>query len=642
MAAQDNDIKNKRPDALMVDELGDLSEEDIERMLQNSSDTSQKNTEEENSEQNSSADNESGGDVLMDLLEQSDDAELNDIHSMLQKSDKNEPIDKSIEEMINQSNNPEDMTPDLEAKEALEMVMEMTDPKDRKKNAAAQKRRLKQEKKKEAERLKAEKRKEKEAKKAKKSGKKSVDDIDVQQLEDDDKMPEIPAIGDSQVRQKRELAYDENMVIPQLNETDDLESKEFDNIVSGLDEVDISDTTNLFEGQEVSTDQLVEQEIERYNEAAAKENGEEAGENGKKKGFFARLIQLLTQSPDDEEEETSDEMKLSDENEVILKEMDEGKKGKKKKEKGKKKDKKAEAGGEEGAEGGEGGDGKKGKKEKKKKPKKEKAPKLESAEKNSKKLPKKGIIMIFAFCISLAAVVFLINLFVSDYAVKKAAKNAFEAEDYKTCYQNLYGKKRNDTEDVMFHKSECIIKIQIWIKEYEMQMNDGKRLEALDRLIQAVCQYPELYVACVKWNAVPLVSDYYQDILGKLDSNFHISELQALEIGAIPNNVEYTKTLKKILADGGYKGESGSIKAPDKDADAKDSKNGEDKDGNTGEAKDGTNPDNGPDGLAHGTGDNPDAAGTDGSTEGERSEEILVPVTVEDQEEKWIPIDAQN
>lgn len=248
-----------------------------------------------------------------------------------------------------------------------------------------------------------------------------------------------------------------------------------------------------------------------------------------KKGIFAKILDLFTE--EDEEEEEADQLQLSDENKKILQEMDKG--GKKKKGKKEKKPKKEKQ--------------PKPKKPVKEKKKKEKPEKEDKPAVPEKKLSPKKVIPIVVVCISLGAVILLLGNFLGDYTAKRSGREAYYAGDYQTCYQNLSGKELDETEQVMYSQSESILTIRMWLREYEVFVNEGSELEALDSLLQAVRDYPTLLSYATQWNAQDEVSPAFQDILNILSQKYQLSQEEAQRIADISDNVEYTKNVMLVL-----------------------------------------------------------------------------------------------
>ena len=261
--------------------------------------------------------------------------------------------------------------------------------------------------------------------------------------------------------------------------------------------------------------------------AAGADIVEDAEQKKEKKGFFAKLLDLFTE--EDEEEEESDQLKLSDENKQILEEMDKNGKNGKKKEKKQKKEKKPKK-------------EKQPKKPKKEKPKKEDAPAVPE-----KKLSPKKIIPIVVVCISLGAVILIVGNFLTEYMSKRSGREAYYAGDYQTCYQNLFGRELNETEQVMYSKSESILTIRMWLREYEVFVNEGSELEALDSLLQAVHDYPSLLDYATQWNVQDEVTSAFGEILNILSEKYQLSQEEAQAIADISDNVEYTKNVMMVL-----------------------------------------------------------------------------------------------
>ena len=261
--------------------------------------------------------------------------------------------------------------------------------------------------------------------------------------------------------------------------------------------------------------------------AAGADIAEDAEQKKEKKGFFAKLLDLFTE--EDEEEEENDQLKLSDENKQILEEMDKNGKNGKKKEKKQKKEKKPKK-------------EKQPKKPKKEKPKKEDAPAVPE-----KKLSPKKIIPIVVVCISLGAVILIVGNFLTEYMSKRSGREAYYAGDYQTCYQNLFGRELNETEQVMYSKSESILTIRMWLREYEVFVNEGSELEALDSLLQAVHDYPSLLDYATQWNVQDEVTSAFGEILNILSEKYQLSQEEAQAIADISDNVEYTKNVMMVL-----------------------------------------------------------------------------------------------
>lgn len=560
-----------------TEEESSMSEDDIERLLAANRETAESDI--------GSSEEEFQGDVV-DLLQGTDDSELQEIQDLLEKSDNNEAVGSEIEALLqgNDQGNQQgsgnafasESNSDTDGEDAL------LTPKQRK---ALEKKRLKEEKA-------AAKKAAKEAKKAKKAGKKAG--IDPQKAADNTQsaapaasteengaggMTEEPidtAFLDSILSEANKITSAENIssatgnydakvgkIMQDEGEDIGAPSKKKGGASSlGSDDLGI-DMSDLFgDGASAESSLMAGGELADLPDFEALDGGdvtgilELAGEEGeetkpKKKGFFSRFLEFLTE--EDDEEEENENIKLSEENQGIIEELDKEKKDKKGK-KGKKKAKKADASAEDGEEGEEGEEdkGKKGKKKKEKKPKKEKLPKEEEPVEPGKKLGLKKVLPVLLSCLSLGVVIIIIVFASVDFNDKKAAKEAYYNGDYLTCYQNLFGKDLDETEQIMYGKSEAVLRIRLWLREYEWYVADGEELEALDSLIQSVNEYPVLYEYATQWNAAGEVAQEYSIILNVLYEKYGLTEDQARAIAAEPDDIEYTRQVNAIVQGGAY------------------------------------------------------------------------------------------
>ena len=477
---------------------------------------------------------------LMSLLGGSDEADLQEIHDLLQKADNNELIEPGVSEEDVLAAGVLGALAGADAVQGEASDLNKADAKAERKRIAEEKKQEREAKKEAAKAAKAaqkeEKRLEREAKKeaakAEKAAKKAAKKAQ-KATKADNSSAEDGAVDFDKVTDAEGI----DVGLHGADATDDIFADLALLDILGEDAIPEKGSTP------VASDNAGEDSLEQIMDKHKKQN---------KKGVFARIAAFLTEEDEDENEA----VQLSDENRDILKAMK--KEDKKKKKKNLKKAKNAEGTEAEGEEGeetdGKGKKGKKPKKEKKeKKPKKEKAPKLEDVEDApKKKLSKKRIMAITGVCLSLAVIIILITSLLGEYGVKQAGKKAYYNGDYQTCYQNLYGKELTESEQVMYNKSESILRIRLWIREYEMFAEQGMELEALDSLIQSVYDYPTLYSFASQWNASSEVEEGYKKILSILSEKYTLTEAQALEIANEPKDVVYTKMVMAIVAGEAY------------------------------------------------------------------------------------------
>lgn len=529
-----------------AEKLTEMSEEDVERILQ---------------QNQAPAEVQQNQDDLMELLKQSDDQDLTDIHDLLKKSDEDIPVEDSTEE--------DTVEPGAEKEEIQEDEKELTEfsEKNDKQEMAAFKRKLKEEKKaakkaaKEAARETAKKVKQEKAaaKQAAKGAKKEA----VKEAEKTiEKQPEVVLQSPESV----DLSAMDDLLNVGMENPEEIAvgDAEDASVFQSFDEKDqvVSETDQL----DNETDQLdneMDQTVSEMNQLADKtEDVQIPGGEKTKKSFWTRILDFLTEEDldDDEPDELAgiEDIPMSDENRNILEEMDqEGadnrKKGKKNKKKKKEKKKgKGTNSGENSEDSEESAESEKTKKSQKpKKVKKEKAPRENSQ--TGEKIPLKRLIPILAASVSVLLVILLFSSLGGEYVVKKQARQAYYKEDYETCYQQLYGKNLTESEQVMYGRSESILRVRLWVREYEVYAQEQDRVRALDVLIQAVNQYPALYEYATKWNAGQEVSEGFEKVTALLEE-FGLSIEQAQEIAAIPDDVEYTKAVVRAAAGEGYEG----------------------------------------------------------------------------------------
>lgn len=481
---------------------------------------------------------------LLAMLEGTDDNDLQDIQDMLQKSDNNVAVDDEVVKLL------EDIPDKAELEEKIlsgdDPVGAGPDELDPKKKKALEKKRLKEEKaaaKKAAkEAAKAEKEAKKREKKAQNNRKnKDVLDIPVDNENGEELLFDIEEL-DALVSKAGQIGSEE------------AEADEDAQGEAGEGEFGV-DLNNLFAGADVPEENAGGQEAAEEKKGKKKEKKEKA----EKAGLLSKILSFLLEEDDDEELQ-KENIRLSEENQGILNELDSQAKKVK------------------GGKGGGGKDKKKDKKDDKKaKPKKEAKPKKTPKPKPEKPprepepyvpprrrlTPKKVLPVVLLGITVTAALLIFVNVS-TDYVDKDTAKTAYYNGDYATCYQNLVGKELDETEAVMYGRSESILYIRLWYREYEMFAEEGAEVKALDSLMQTVKNYPMLYEYASKWNAEGDVYAVYSDILNILLNKYGITELQAKEIAKERDDWEYTKMVV-ALAEGRPYGSWNQTQAPEEE-----------------------------------------------------------------------------
>lgn len=294
------------------------------------------------------------------------------------------------------------------------------------------------------------------------------------------------------------------------------------------------------------------EEAAALQDAAGRGNGKKKKEKKNKEnkdekpGFLARFFAMLIDAEEDEVPENPDD------NAAILEEMEEedrekAERAKKKEEKKKKKNKKNDentSAGDTTEEDAEKSDQKK-KNKKEKKPRKKKGPVEKAPEEPAKKISSKKILMTAVFCISLVAAIVAVSTFGPSYSNMKNARTAYMNSDYETVYQLLYGEKLNTSDELIYNKSNTILRMQRRLDSYRNYTTMNMRVEALNQLIMAVGQ-TEIREDAVTYGVEQEVQSIYQLILDTLSAQYGISEEQAKKIFAY-DSVTYTQKLQSMV-----------------------------------------------------------------------------------------------
>ena len=235
------------------------------------------------------------------------------------------------------------------------------------------------------------------------------------------------------------------------------------------------------------------------------------GKKEKKDNIFKRIFAALMEDPDEdlgavpEEQET----KLSEENKQILSEVD-GEEEKPKKEKKKKQPKE-----------------KKEKKPKVKKPKKEKEKKPEEP---GVKIPRKFKIRTFMTAGSVLAAILVLTILVPSANVMSSARAAYYDQNYKDAFLSMYGKDLNESDKLIYDRSKTIILLDRKYDSYVQYEAMGMRDKALDSLLQGLARYEALRDTAVKLDVIGNLDATRQKILKALMDDYSISEEEAMEV----------------------------------------------------------------------------------------------------------------
>ena len=280
----------------------------------------------------------------------------------------------------------------------------------------------------------------------------------------------------------------------------------------------------------------------------------------KKAGFFATLFAKLFEEVG---EDAGDENELigleqtaveiaqegAEENAQILSELaeEEGgkdkkkeKKEKKKKEKKDKKGKKGDAGeGEEGEETAE-----EPKKKKKEKKKKEKLPELPG-----KRLPRKKVVAIALFCITIGIVItFLAFMYPYSQDMKKA-KKFYSTGEYQKTYEYMRGHKLTSDDQILYNKTTTLLRIKRPYDSYQNYMKMGLRMEALNALVQGIQMSDKYAQEAASLGITDKYSLLSRKIYDELYNTFGVTVDRARSWIELEGSPEYTRALYECLID---------------------------------------------------------------------------------------------
>lgn len=343
-----------------------------------------------------------------------------------------------------------------------------------------------------------------------------------------------------------------------LPEDEELDDEGIMNLLNGLSEDEaLSDIGKMLEADEQSISlEDLGAEPENLTHAADLAESSQAAKSAKKekkRGFFAKLLDLMFGEDEDDVDdlqavaEAGDLENISDENLEILRAMSgdmaeasedksekKGKKEKKKKEKKKKEPKE-----------------KKPKEPKQKKPKKEKKPKEKAP--REKPLPKGPVIMIWLLALSIFALVFLGNNMLMKKNALRASEQRFDRGDYVGSYEEFAGIKIGESETQMYERAKVLAGVQTELNAYYSMMEVRKLDLALDCLVRALGRSDLHMAGAEEWGVTTQMNSLVSEITMQLMDQFNVTADQARELYAIEERDDYSLALDEILKGLGLK-----------------------------------------------------------------------------------------
>lgn len=349
---------------------------------------------------------------------------------------------------------------------------------------------------------------------------------------------------------------DEETLLPEDEELDD---EGIMNLLNGMSEDEaLSDIGKMLEADEqsISLEDLGAEPENLIHAADLAESSQAAksAKKEKKKGFFAKLLDLMFGEDENDDEDdlqtvegAGDLENISDENLEILRAMSgdmaetsedktakKGKKEKKKKEKKKKEPKE-----------------KKPKEPKQKKPKKEKKPKEKGPK--EKPLPRGPVIMIWLLALSVFAFVFIGNNLLTKSNALLAAERRFDQGDYVGSYGEFAGVKVGESETQLYERAKVLAGVQTELNAYYSMMEVRKFDLALDCLVRALGRSDLHMAEAEEWGVTTQMNALVSEITMQLMDQFNVTADQARELYAIEERDEYSLALDEILKGLGLK-----------------------------------------------------------------------------------------
>ncbi len=275
----------------------------------------------------------------------------------------------------------------------------------------------------------------------------------------------------------------------------------------------------------------------------------------KKQGFFATLLAKLFEEVDEGDDSASGiEQSAVDiaqegaaENESILAELDEeegkGKKKKKEKKKKEKKEKKGKKGGEAESEDGEEA-AEEPKKKKKEKKKKEKLPDIPT-----KKLPRKKVVAISLFCITIGIVITILAFFIPYSQDIEKAKKFYSTGEYQKTYEYMRGHKLTSEDQMLYDRTTTLLRIKRPYDSYQNYMKMGLRIEALNALVQGVQMIDRYAEDAATLGIIDKYSKLSRMIYDELYNSFGVTVDKARSWIELEGTPEYTRALYQCLID---------------------------------------------------------------------------------------------
>lgn len=372
------------------------------------------------------------------------------------------------------------------------------------------------------------------------------------------------AIAEDFPKLSKETEVEEQPAIEAESEADEEGNDSILDLLNMMSEdEDLKDIGDLLKSDEDSYLGISDEELFGEPPTENEGGGPETERKEKKTSLFGKVFG---------KKKTEADKTKSDENEQIIKEVEEEikgednkleKKSKKKKEKKSKNKKNVKVkGGEEGQEDQEEKEdksGKKGKKEKKRKEKKAKPPKEKEMLPKEPPLPKKPVILIMLMAASILALVLLSHSVIDYQSSISKADSSFINRNYEDAYENILGVNVKEDDKQLYNRIRVMMKLEAKYKMYLSHIEQNKYDEALNDLIMGVIKYDQY-----KEDAEELAIDQaFDDELALIEEQlnvvFGVEAEQARDWYNTLSALDYTEMVRNVVKAAGYSVEEPEI-----------------------------------------------------------------------------------
>lgn len=129
------------------------------------------------------------------------------------------------------------------------------------------------------------------------------------------------------------------------------------------------------------------------------------------------------------------------------------------------------------------------------------------------------------------------------------AENYFANEDYIRAYDEISSVDLKEDDEELYQRIRICSQIQKQMKSYENYTSMNMNLEALDSLVKGIAFYDSNKAEAARLAISPAFEKLKTQIVTSLGDNYGISESEAREMLALPEQEAYTLRLQQIVAE---------------------------------------------------------------------------------------------